>query len=53
MPRQGSIARWSYFEVNKSVEAVDNLSKALKGDTLIVERKLNIGNIKFRLILVS
>jgi len=53
MPRSGANASLSYFEPDESIIVVDNLSKALKDDALIVERKLNISNIKFRLILVS
>jgi len=53
MPRSVANALTSYFEPNEIVVTVDNLFKALKDDALIVERKLNISNIKFRLILVS
>ena len=53
MPRSGANASLSYFEPDESIIVVDNLSKALNDDALIVERKLNISNIKFRLILVS
>ena len=53
MPQLEANASLSYFEPDEFIVVVDNLSKALKDDALIVERKLNISNIKFRLILIS